>query len=172
VENDEHDEEDDDSRNITKKNDFDQLHATKQCNEPTGSRPAVAPIPTAPTVAPEHILAMFQGMFQQQQQQQQQQIMQLQAIQAQSGGKRKRKHADDSTASKQKKLNADSDGNSSDSDEDVKVVEHTPNTARRILWQRGHRSLLPSTVRGLIAEATVAPWQKHMCHFNSWASQL
>ena len=37
----------------------------------------------------------------------------------------------------------------------MKVVEHTPNTARRILWQRGHGSLLPSTVRGIIAEATV-----------------
>jgi hypothetical protein len=65
------------------------------------------------------------------------------------------KHADDSTANKQNKFNVDSDGNSSDSDEDVKVVEHTPNTARRILWQRGHGSLLPSTVRGIIAEATV-----------------
>ena len=155
VDNDEHDEEDNDSGNMTKKNDFDEQHATKQCNESTGSRPSVAPSPPAPTVAPEHILAMFQGMFQQQQQQQQQQIMQLQAMQAQSGGIRKRKHADDSSANKQKKFNGDSDDNSSDSDEDVKVVEHTPNTARRILWQRGHGSLLPSTVRGIIAEATV-----------------
>jgi hypothetical protein len=155
VDNDEHDEDDNDSGNMTKKNDFDQQHATKQCNESTGSRPSVAPSPPAPTVAPEHILAMFQGIFQQQQQQQQQQIMQLQAMQAQSGGIRKRKHADDSSANKQKKFNGDSDENSSDSDEDVKVVEHTPNTARRILWQRGHGSLLPSTVRGIIAEATV-----------------
>jgi hypothetical protein len=122
---------------------------------PSGSLTVFPPSSPSPLLAPEHIMAMFQGMFQHQQHQQQQQLLQLQAIQNQSGGLHKRKRADDSAAKNKKKFNDDSDANSSDTDEDVKVVEHTPNTARRILWQRGHGSLLPSTVRSIIAEATV-----------------
>ena len=88
-------------------------------------------------------MAMFQGFFAQQQQLQLSQFNQQPNAQFKYANKPKRKRDDES------------EGNSSESDEDVKVEKNTPNTARRILWQRGHSALLPSTVRGIIAEATV-----------------
>jgi lysozyme len=42
-----------------------------------------------------------------------------------------------------------------ESDSDVEFVHLSPNAARRILWQRGHVSLLPSTKADIIRRATV-----------------
>jgi hypothetical protein len=118
--------------------------ARKTPNIFEGADAPMAASSPAPPGAPEQLMAMFQGFFQQQQQQ-------LQEMQFQQRTDSQRK-----SATKQKrKRDEDSDVNSTDSEEEVKVVEHTPNTARRILWQRGHGALLPSTIRGIIAEATV-----------------
>ena len=43
-----------------------------------------------------------------------------------------------------------------DVDADVEFLQQSSNTARRILWQRGHNSTLPSTKAEIIKRATVA----------------
>jgi hypothetical protein len=43
----------------------------------------------------------------------------------------------------------------SDSDSSVELLQTSANTARRILWQRGHNAMLPSTKQQIIMDATV-----------------
>jgi hypothetical protein len=42
-----------------------------------------------------------------------------------------------------------------DADGEVQYVQQSANTARRILWQRGHSANVPSKVQQLIQSATV-----------------
>jgi hypothetical protein len=117
--------------------------STPTATQPTTSSTTVSQNMPGPALPTDQLMAMFQGFFTQQQQLQLSQLNQQPNAQFKYANKPKRKRDDES------------EGNSSESDEDVKVEKNTPNTARRILWQRGHSALLPSTVRGIIAEATV-----------------
>jgi hypothetical protein len=48
------------------------------------------------------------------------------------------------------------DADDEGADSDVELVQQSSNTARRILWQRGHAATLPSTKADIIERATVS----------------
>ena len=60
-----------------------------------------------------------------------------------------------SKAQTEKDVDSNEGNDEDDDDSDVASVQQTTNTARRILWQRRHAAIVPSTVRGLVQEATV-----------------
>ena len=68
--------------------------------------------------------------------------------------KRKRRVSQKRVPVKVEKLSEDADDEEISSD--VEFVQQSSNTARRILWQRGHAATLPSTKADIIKRATVA----------------
>jgi hypothetical protein len=68
--------------------------------------------------------------------------------------KRKRRVSRKCVTLKMKKQTEDA--NDEDTDSDVEFVQQSSNTARRILWQRGHAATLPSTKADIIERATVS----------------
>jgi hypothetical protein len=57
----------------------------------------------------------------------------------------------------------------SDSDSSVEFLQNSANTARRILWQRGHNAMLPSMKKQLVMDATVdtvAEAHRPLCEYG------
>ncbi len=126
----------------------------------TQSGQQLASIPPAPNLvmSQEQLANMMQAIVQQQLQQQFGQSNKPRPPQ-----KRKRKVSVARSCTTMDSLDDDAEGSSGgDSDQEGTYVQQTAQTARRILWQRGHQGNVPSKVEQLISAATVT------CMADAW----
>jgi hypothetical protein len=99
---------------------------------------------------PESFKSMIEGLVQQELDRRGSQIL------APKPSNRKRKRAARRKHVKVEKVNDEGPHNEdSDSDSSVEFLQNSANTARRILWQRGHNAMLPSMKKQIIEDATV-----------------
>ena len=99
---------------------------------------------------PESFKSMIEGLVQQELDRRGSQIL------APKPSNRKRKRAARRIHVKVEKVNDEGPRNEvSDSDSSVEFLQNSANTARRILWQRGHNAMLPSMKKQIIEDATV-----------------
>jgi hypothetical protein len=102
-------------------------------------------------ISQEQLSNMMQSMFKQQMQEQ----FELHA-QTHPKQERKRKLARCSTtANVERAVNVDEDSSGGESDQEGPYVHQSAQTARRVLWQRGHQANVPSKVEQIISAATV-----------------
>ena len=102
-------------------------------------------------ISQEQLSNMMQSMFKQQMQEQLE-------LHAQTNPKqdRKRKFARCSTTTNVvRAVTADEESSGGDSDLEGPYVRQSAQTARRVLWQRGHQANVPSKVEQIISAATV-----------------
>jgi hypothetical protein len=69
--------------------------------------------------------------------------------------KKRKRHARRKTVELERVNYDASSQDDTDSDSSVEFIQNSASTARRILWQRGHNAMLPSTKKQIIDNVTV-----------------